>query len=265
MRLTEGTVAKNCLIPLFQDFNGICRVLDHYRPHYVHFCETLTQFDCCQTDLEPFVRFQFDLKEKFPEIGIMRSLPIPQPKVSSPFSTLAMARLLQPVTDVFLTDTWLGREPVEGYIGITGRTADWNTARQLVVESQIPVILAGGLSPGNVFEALMLVRPAGADSCTGTNLQDAAGTPVRFRKDFGKVKRFVEEVRKTERAFGLERKTVEEKLAGLKAELQERQTALPAHSVRPHQLQAIEALEEEISAAEIQLTALYRIESRKCE
>lgn len=204
-RLTEGTEAKNCLIPLFQDFDTICRVLDHYRPHYVHFCESLTQTDCRQADLEPFVRFQFDLKEKFPEIGIMRSLPIPRPKAAPPFSTLAMARELQPATDVFLTDTWLGQEPVQGYIGITGRPADPDTARQLVVESQIPVILAGGLAPANVFEALRHVRPAGADSCTGTNLQDAAGAPVRFQKDFQKVKRFVEEVRRADQAFGLER------------------------------------------------------------
>ena len=36
----------------------------------------------------------------------------------------------------------------------------------------------------------------------------------------------------------------------LKEELREREAALPAHSVRPHQLQEIEKLEEKIAALE---------------
>ena len=94
----------------------------------------------------------------------------------------------------------MGKEPVKGFIGITGMTCDWNIARELVVNSKIPVILAGGLSPDNVYDALMEVWPAGADSCTQTNRLDREGNSVRFKKDFVKIKRFVEEVRKVERA-----------------------------------------------------------------
>ena len=36
----------------------------------------------------------------------------------------------------------------------------------------------------------------------------------------------------------------------LKAKLRDREAALPAHSVRPHQIQEIEELEEEIAALE---------------
>jgi len=36
----------------------------------------------------------------------------------------------------------------------------------------------------------------------------------------------------------------------LKAKLRDREAALPAHSVRPHQVQAIEELEEEIAGLE---------------
>jgi hypothetical protein len=42
----------------------------------------------------------------------------------------------------------------------------------------------------------------------------------------------------------------------LKAELAEREAALPKHSVRPHQLMAIEALEDEISRKKEALKAL---------
>ena len=41
-------------------------------------------------------------------------------------------------------------------------------------------------------------------------------------------------------------KRLEEELQALNQELQERKAALPAHSVRPHQLQEIEELEERI-------------------
>jgi phosphoribosylanthranilate isomerase len=58
--------------------------------------------------------------------------------------------------------------------------------------------LAGGLSPENVYDALIEVRPAGADSCTKTNKEDKKGNPIRFKKDFDKIKRFVEEVRRCE-------------------------------------------------------------------
>ena len=62
-------------------------------------------------------------------------------------------------------------------------------AGRLVRQSRIPVILAGGLSPENVVEAIQQVRPWGVDSLTKTNLPLGDGI---FRKDLEKVKSFVE-------------------------------------------------------------------------
>jgi phosphoribosylanthranilate isomerase len=67
-----------------------------------------------------------------------------------------------------------------------------------VDQSNIPVILAGGLSPDNVFDGLMMTGAAGADSCTLTNQTNEQGSPIRFKKDFKKVARFVKEVRMVE-------------------------------------------------------------------
>jgi len=50
-----------------------------------------------------------------------------------------------------------------------------------------------------------------------------------------------------------ERKDLAGKLAELKERLAEREASMPAHSVRPHQLMEIEALEEEIEALERKL------------
>jgi phosphoribosylanthranilate isomerase len=199
IRESERTRAKNAIIPLFNKRDAVFRVLDYYRPHFIHFCETLTDGQGREADLNPLISLQSTLKERYPEVGIIRSLPLPTQGSALDFPTLTIANAFEPVTDLFLTDTWLGQEPVEGFIGITGRTCDWNMAKDLVCQSRIPVILGGGLSPENVYGALAQVGASGADSCTQTNMRDREGKPVRFRKDFDRVKIFVEEARRAEK------------------------------------------------------------------
>jgi len=94
--------------------------------------------------------------------------------------------MLSPLVDAFITDTF---DPATGASGATGRTHDWNISRRLVEISRRPVLLAGGLAPDNVAEAIRRVRPAGVDSHTG--VEDSAG-----RKDRDKVSRFVAEARR---------------------------------------------------------------------
>jgi phosphoribosylanthranilate isomerase len=92
-------------------------------------------------------------------------------------------------------------QPGKGFVGITGQTCDWGIAAKLVESSRIPVILAGGISPENVFDGVLQVRPAGVDSCTCTNRVDSEGCSIRFRKDFDKVERLLEQVRKAEQVL----------------------------------------------------------------
>ncbi|ABN56010.1 MULTISPECIES: phosphoribosylanthranilate isomerase [Methanoculleus] len=49
----------------------------------------------------------------------------------------------------------------------TGRTFNPGYARECVAASPVPVILAGGLTPGNVAEAILAVRPYAVDVCSG--------------------------------------------------------------------------------------------------
>ena len=136
----------------------------------------------------------------------MRSVPIAPQGQAHLVPSLELARIFEPVSDIFLTDTLVvaGRknrrneQPVAGFVGITGKTCDWDTAACLVRESRIPVILAGGISPENVAEGMRRVNPAGIDSCTLTNDLDENGNPIRFRKDLNKVRRLVEETRRAE-------------------------------------------------------------------
>jgi phosphoribosylanthranilate isomerase len=196
IRICDGTGVKNSIIPLFSDVDRISRVIDYYRPGIIHLCDSLTDEQGSLKDLEVYVEAQRKIRQRFPEIGITRSIPVPIKDAVSEFPTIAISRELEQVSDMFQTDTWIGKGPVEGFIGITGKGCDRKIARELVIRSRIPVILAGGLSPENVYEALMDVRPAGADSCTLTNSLDREGRPVRFKKDFKKVKEFVREVRR---------------------------------------------------------------------
>ena len=249
--LTEGMKCKSSMIPLFRDLDVACRVLDYYRPDYIHFCDALTDANGKIKGLEKFIEFQETVKHKFPEIGIIRTIPIPQKRDAPDFPSLEMARGFEHASDLFLTDTWREDAPVEGFIGITGETVDPKIAQDLVRQSAIPVILAGGLSPENVHDALMTVRAAGADSCTLTNRVDDQGSPIRFEKDFHKVGDFVKGVREAE-ALLREEKTA--RLASLRAALLDREKALPAHSVRPHQILAIEALEDEIEGLEKEIS-----------
>ncbi len=210
INLSESTAGKNSLIPLFNDLETICRVLDYYKPDIVHFCEVLTLQNSSMSTCEDLIVLQENIKIKFPEIKIMRSIPISQPGVANLETTIELARLFEPVSDYFMTDTLLVKEsgisldqqPVEGYVGVTGQTCDWNIAVKLVESSSIPVILAGGLAPDNVYDGIVRVLPEGVDSCTRTNAVDLKGDSVRFKKDFDKVKRFVDETRRAEKTIG---------------------------------------------------------------
>jgi phosphoribosylanthranilate isomerase len=72
-----------------------------------------------------------------------------------------------------------------GQIGGTGRTHDWSVSRKVVESVSLPVILAGGLNPENVVEAVRTVHPYGVDVNSGVSNRD--GT-----KDHQKLRLFIE-------------------------------------------------------------------------
>ena len=75
---------------------------------------------------------------------------------------------------------------VEGQMGGTGQKAPWELLANW--KPGVPVILAGGLTPENVAEAIRLVRPAGVDVASG--VESSPG-----KKDHGKMKAFIENAR----------------------------------------------------------------------
>lgn len=72
--------------------------------------------------------------------------------------------------------------------GGTGTTVDWNRASAAVRTIQAPVILAGGLTPENVAEAVRIVRPYGVDVSGGVEKEPG-------KKDHERIRRFVREAK----------------------------------------------------------------------
>jgi phosphoribosylanthranilate isomerase len=108
--------------------------------------------------------------------------------VSGPES-VDLALAFEPHVDWIILDSV--SESVEG-IGAAGVVHDWEVSREIVQATSVPVILAGGLGPDNVAEAIATVRPAGVDSLTRTNRYHRDGS---FVKDLGAVERFVDMAR----------------------------------------------------------------------
>ncbi len=210
MNLVSSSSAKSSLIPLFNTLDSVLRTLEYYQPDIVHFCEALTDHEDVWNYCRKLIGLQADVKKRFPQIMIMRSIPIAQSGMSHSVPTLDFGKIFEPTSDFFLTDTMLldesktnaDSQPVQGFVGLTGQTCCWHTAAELASKSNIPVILAGGVSPDNVAQGIMQVRPEGVDSCTQTNCRDDRGVPIRFKKDFKEVKQLVGAVRAAEKALG---------------------------------------------------------------
>ncbi len=199
VRLVQSAGRTSSLIPLFSDIDLIRRSLDYHQPDIIHFCEALPLNPRDDDGCRPLLVNQQTIREEYPDLKIMRSVPIAKPGWSKTVPTLELAALFEPFSDFFLTDTFLlpmaaaaVAQPVDGFVGITGETCDWEVARALVLQANIPVILAGGLSPENVEAGIAKVSPAGVDSCTATNQVDSEGKPIRFRKDRSRVRHFVQ-------------------------------------------------------------------------
>ena len=89
----------------------------------------------------------------------------------------------------------LEKFPVSGFLldtfsddlhGGTGKTFNWNLA--LPAKKMGPVILAGGLTPRNILQAVRQVRPYGVDVCSG--VEKSPGI-----KDLEKVRAFLKNIR----------------------------------------------------------------------
>jgi phosphoribosylanthranilate isomerase len=111
------------------------------------------------------------LRALVPGVKVVRVVHVTGPEAVAEATTIADA-------DALLLDTF---DPITGRRGATGKTHDWRISAAIVRSVRVPVILAGGLRPENVAEAIRTVQPWGVDVHTG--VEDAWGRldPARLQ------------------------------------------------------------------------------------
>jgi phosphoribosylanthranilate isomerase len=111
--------------------------------------------------------------------------PLPVFKAFGVGAGFELERLAAFPVQAFLLDTGGGALP-----GGTGKTFDWDLA--LAAKRLGRVILAGGLNPENVFEAICRVQPYGIDVCSGIEREPG-------RKDHRKMAALFDEIHRARR------------------------------------------------------------------
>ena len=143
------------------------------------------------------------MSDRARRLGRLHALQIhaaaPDPTATAPYS-LIVAFSVKDAADLVAITAYLdrcrgtGRLPaallidahVPGLHGGTGRTAPWDLLADF--RPGVPLLLAGGLTPENVAEAIRRVRPYAVDVASG--VESSPG-----RKDVDKMRRFIDNAR----------------------------------------------------------------------
>jgi phosphoribosylanthranilate isomerase len=156
------------------ELDQIVAMVRRVRPDILHLCGPSGAVDPLAVEA---------LRSKIPETPIMQAIAVTGPQAIQ--SALEYAA----VADYLILDSVA--PGIDG-IGAAGTVHDWAVSASIVEAVDVPVILAGGLSPGNVSAAVAAVNPWGVDSLTHTNRALASGG---FRKDLELVRRFADAAR----------------------------------------------------------------------
>jgi phosphoribosylanthranilate isomerase len=126
--------------------------------------EVCRTFDELELDL---IQIHGDETPKFlTQLGerpVMRAFRLGPDGLQPIIAYLESCKQLQCVPKLVLIDAL-----AEGVYGGTGETANWSICAQYPgIDGLPPLVLAGGLKPSNVAEAINQVRPAGVDTASG--------------------------------------------------------------------------------------------------
>lgn len=165
-----GDKAKKVLIVVTDSDEPVYHPVEFLKPDVIHLCG----YDYYATR-----EFCKKVKELVPGIEVLQAIGIEDE------SSIKQAVYYSEFVDTLILDS-VDRN-ING-IGAAGFTNDWDIDRKIVEQAKCKVILAGGLGPDNVREAILKVRPWGVDSFTKTSDKFPDGTS---RKNKEKVKAFI--------------------------------------------------------------------------
>ncbi len=126
-----------------------------------HFCRTNT-IQICDHLTRGTHR---DLKDLLPGISVVQVIHVTGPE------SIGEAERVAPEVDAILLDSGNQKLAVKE-LGGTGRTHDWTLSRAIRERVDIPIFLAGGLTPQNVAQAIEEVGPFALDVCSGVRTED---------------------------------------------------------------------------------------------
>ncbi len=178
-----GEKAKKVLIVVSKGMDEVLDAVSALRPDIVHICGNY---------YEATPELKARLKEIDPDIELMQAIGLP----STDF--MEKAAKFASFCDYLILDSI---NPKLTSIGVAGISHDWNDDKKIVdAFPDLKVVLAGGLGPENVYEAIKKVRPYGVDSFTKTSKKLTDGTMV---KDPDLIADFAKEVKRAAKDFSL--------------------------------------------------------------
>ncbi len=169
---------KSVAIMLNKDTDEILDIAEKIQPDVLH----IAGMEYTATP-----EFAKQLIEVCPNTGLMQAVLIDGPEA------IERAKKYAEFCDYLLTDSGLAEDTG---IGASGKTHDWSIDAEIVRSVNIPVIIAGGLGPDNVEEAIKRIRPYGVDTLSKTSIKYEGG---HMEKDIEKVREFCERADKAAR------------------------------------------------------------------
>ncbi|WP_165492238.1 phosphoribosylanthranilate isomerase [Egibacter rhizosphaerae] len=161
-----GDGVAGCALSVRTDPDEVAAMASALRPDVVHLCPPAGTLDPAT---------QRAVRERLPrDTELMSAVAVGD--ASSRADALAAAEASAGVSDTLILDSVAPGIPGVGAAGIVH---DWHVSAEIVaaVGDRVPVILAGGLGPANVAEAIDVVRPHGVDSYTHTSHDERRKDP----------------------------------------------------------------------------------------
>ena len=178
----EGKIGR-IAITVADGPQDIYPVIEYLKPDVIHLCGNSYYADA---------EFVKKAKALQPGIEVLQAIPVTGPQA------VEEAVRCGAFCDRLILDSV---DPAIAGIGAAGVTHDWAVSREICrrLAGTCKVILAGGLGPDNVAEAIRQVRPWGVDSFTRTSRK----TPGGSQKDSELIRLFVERARQAAGELGL--------------------------------------------------------------
>lgn len=177
-----GQKATKVLIVITKTGEEVYGPLARLHPDVIHICGN---------DFFATPEFVAKAKKLCPGVEVLQAIPMTGPEA------VDQALHFAEFCDLIILDSV---DPNIAGIGAAGITHDWALDAEIVRRARCRVILAGGLGPDNVAEAIRTVRPWGVDSFTRTSDKLPDGNT---KKDPAKVRLFVKNAQAVAAELGL--------------------------------------------------------------